>query len=339
MFIDYSRIKVEAGNGGDGCVSFRREKFITKGGPDGGNGGKGGDIILIGDENVNTLLDYRYNKHFSAPHGRHGSGNNCSGQGGENIFLRVPLGTEVFAIEEGDKIRIGDVVEHQQQVVVARGGNGGRGNSNFATARRQTPRFSTPGKPGEKRELEIVLKLMADVGLVGLPNAGKSTLLSSISAARPKVADYEFTTLEPSLGVITVGNFQHFVMADIPGIIEGAHEGKGLGIQFLRHIERTRTLLFLIDVQHPHPAEVFLTLKKELHAYDPYLDQKPHLVVLSKVDTIPEEERRETLKRMKAEFPEGQRKRILSISSVSHYQLYELKMKLYQMLTEADGKD
>jgi GTPase len=339
MFIDYSRIKVEAGNGGHGCVSFRREKFIPKGGPDGGDGGKGGDVILIGDENVNTLLDYRYNKHFRAKHGKNGSGSNKTGEGGDNIYLRVPLGTEIFSIEEDRKIRIGDIVHHHQEFVVAAGGYGGKGNSNFTSSTRQTPRFATDGKKGEKFELELVLKLMADVGLVGFPNAGKSTLLASISAARPKIADYEFTTLEPSLGVITLGDFRHFVMADIPGIIGGAHEGKGLGIQFLRHIERTRTLLFLIDVGNPNPAETYKILKTELHLYDPYLDQKPHLVVLSKIDTLPQEERKELLKKIKSEFPKDVRGHIMSISSVTHYQLNELKKRLYEMIHENDGKD
>jgi GTPase len=339
MFIDYSRIKIESGHGGHGCISFRREKFIPKGGPDGGDGGKGGDVIFVGDENVNTLLDYRYNKHFRAKHGKNGSGSNKTGESGDSIYLRVPLGTEIFSIEDNRKIRIGDIVNHQQEFIVALGGYGGKGNAHFTSSTRQTPRFATNGKDGVKLELELVLKLMADVGLVGFPNAGKSTLLSSISAARPKIAEYEFTTLEPSLGVVTLGDFRHFVMADIPGIIGGAHEGKGLGIQFLRHIERTRTLLFLIDVQNPKPAETYKILKTELHLYDPYLDQKPHLVVLSKIDTLPLEERKDLLKKIKAEFPESVRRHIMSISSVTHYQLSELKKKLYEMIHENDGQN
>ncbi|HNX00174.1 MAG TPA: GTPase ObgE [Candidatus Cloacimonadota bacterium] len=337
MFIDFAKIKIEAGNGGHGCISFRREKFVPKGGPDGGDGGKGGDVILVGDENINTLLDYRFHKHFRAQHGRHGSGSNKTGESGDNLYLRVPLGTEVFVFDEERKIRVGDIVHHLQELIVAQGGIGGKGNAHFTSSTRQTPRFAQDGKRGQKFELEFVLKLMADVGLVGFPNAGKSTLLSSISAARPKIADYEFTTLEPSLGVITLGDYRHFVMADIPGIISGAHEGKGLGIQFLRHIERTRTLLFLIDAQNQDPSETYKILKTELHLYDPYLDKKPHLIVLSKVDTIPEEERKETLKAIKASFPANIRKHIMSISSVTHYQLTELKTKLYEMIHENDG--
>lgn len=257
MFIDYARISVKPGNGGDGVVSFRREKYIPKGGPDGGDGGRGGSVIAVGDENVNTLLDYRYNKIFRAENGKPGAGARKSGAGGANVYLRLPLGTEIFHVgEDGKKLKIADITTHNEEIILARGGRGGKGNCNFATPTDQAPRRATLGKPTKEMELELVLKLMADVGLVGFPNAGKSTLLSALSSARPKIADYEFTTLEPMLGVVRVSDYQSFVMADIPGIIEGAHLGKGLGHQFLRHIQRTSLLLFLIDIGTPDRKSV-----------------------------------------------------------------------------------
>lgn len=333
MFIDYSRVTVKAGNGGDGVVSFRREKFIPKGGPDGGDGGRGGSVIAIGDENVNTLLDYRFNKRFRAENGKAGSGARKTGAGGANIYLRLPLGTEIFRLEEnGTKVKLADITSHQEELILARGGRGGKGNSNFATPTNQAPRHATLGKLTQDLELELVLKLMADVGLVGFPNAGKSTLLSVLSSARPKIADYEFTTLEPMLGVVRVGEYQSFVMADIPGIIEGAHLGKGLGHQFLRHIQRTSLLLFIIEVGSPDPAEDYRTLRSELYLHDPFMDKKPSMVVLSKLDTIPLEEREELLAGIKSRLQTEFGVETLAISSVGQIKLDELKYKLFKLL-------
>ncbi len=335
MFIDHARITVKAGNGGDGVVSFRREKFVAKGGPDGGDGGRGGSVIAVGDENVNTLLDYRYNKLFKAENGKPGSGARKSGPGGANVYLRLPLGTEVFRVEEdGKKFKIADITHHNEELVLARGGHGGKGNSNFATPTNQAPRHATPGKHTHVMELELVLKLMADVGLVGFPNAGKSTLLSVLSSARPKIADYEFTTLEPMLGVVRVSDYQSFVMADIPGIIEGAHLGKGLGHQFLQHIQRTSILLFLIETGSPDPVNAFRTLRSELYLYDPFMDKKPCLVVISKLDTVPEDEREALTEAISAQFRKEFGVSVLPISSVGQINLEELKYRLFLMLKE-----
>ncbi|HOZ00252.1 MAG TPA: GTPase ObgE [Candidatus Syntrophosphaera sp.] len=335
MFIDHARITVKAGNGGDGVVSFRREKFVAKGGPDGGDGGRGGSVIAVGDENVNTLLDYRYNKLFKAENGKPGSGARKSGPGGANVYLRLPLGTEVFRVEEdGKKFKIADITHHNEELVLARGGHGGKGNSNFATPTNQAPRHATPGKHTHVMELELVLKLMADVGLVGFPNAGKSTLLSVLSSARPKIADYEFTTLEPMLGVVRVSDYQSFVMADIPGIIEGAHLGKGLGHQFLQHIQRTSILLFLIEAGSPDPVNAFRTLRSELYLYDPFMDKKPCLAVISKLDTVPEDEREALTEAISAQFRKEFGVSVLPISSVGQINLEELKYRLFRMLKE-----
>jgi len=275
MFIDYAKITIKAGNGGDGIISFRKEKYISRGGPDGGNGGHGGSVIAIGDENVNTLLAYKYHRKFYAEDGKPGSSARKRGLSGDDIYLHLPLGTEIYQItENGERIKIADITTHNEEIILAHGGRGGKGNSNFATSTNQAPRIATPGRKTKEIVLELVLKLMADVGLVGFPNAGKSTLLSVLSSAKPKIADYEFTTLEPMLGVVPVTEYQSFVMADIPGIIEGAHQGKGLGHQFLQHIQRTSVLLFLIDINTPDPLEAFRTLHSELYLYDPFLDKK-----------------------------------------------------------------
>lgn len=336
MFIDHAKVRVKAGNGGDGVVSFRREKFIPKGGPDGGDGGRGGSVIGLGDENVNTLLDYRFNKLYKAENGKPGAGAKKSGASGADIFLRLPLGTEIYSVDEdGRRTKIADITEHNEQVLISRGGHGGKGNSNFATPTNQAPRHATPGRLTQELELELVLKLMADVGLVGFPNAGKSTLLSVLSSARPKIADYEFTTLEPMLGVVRVGDYQSFVMADIPGIIEGAHMGKGLGHQFLRHIQRTSILLFLIDVATPDPVNAFRTLRAELYLYDSFMDKKPCLVVMSKLDTLPEEERAAVLQDISDLFQREFQVPVLPISSVEQYNLDELKYRLFRMLKDS----
>lgn len=332
MFIDFAHIRIKAGNGGDGCVSFRREKFIPRGGPDGGDGGKGGDVIAIGDQNVNTLLDYRYHKSFAAENGRPGSGANKHGLSGKPVYLRMPLGTEIFQVVDGKKVKLVDITEHGEEVLLSRGGHGGKGNINFATPTNQAPRNATPGRVTEEMGLELVLKLMADVGLVGFPNAGKSTLLSVVSAARPKIADYEFTTLEPMLGVVRVTDYQSFVMADIPGIIAGAHLGKGLGLQFIRHIQRTSILLFLIDIHSENPVEDYRVLRAELFLYDPYMEKKAHVIALSKLDTVPEDEQEtvitEVANKFKTEFKED----IIGVSSVSRYHIPELNRILYDLI-------
>ncbi|MDO9576562.1 MAG: GTPase ObgE [Candidatus Cloacimonadales bacterium] len=336
MFIDYSRIKVQSGKGGNGCVSFRREKFVAKGGPDGGDGGKGGDVIAVGNENRNTLIAFRYNKLFKAKKGQHGQGSDKTGASGESIYLEMPLGTIIFDITEGKHERIGEIISHGQEIVLAKGGNGGRGNARFKSPTNKAPRYAKPGGDEEFKEIELELKLMADVGLVGFPNAGKSTLLSKVSDAHPKIADYKFTTLEPSLGVVQVSDYESFVMADIPGIIEGAHEGKGLGDQFLRHIQRTKTLLFLIDMNSNDPFYDYLTLKKELHLYDPYLDKKPHLIVLSKTDTIDPDDKKELLVILKNEFESKFHENIFTISSITGENLTKMKRMLFEMIKKYD---
>lgn len=333
MFIDYASIRIKAGNGGDGCISFRREKFMPKGGPDGGDGGRGGDIIALGDTNLNTLLDYRYKKLFKADNGKAGSGARKTGASGEPLYLRLPLGTEIFAVEEdGKKRKLADITTLGEEIVLARGGSGGKGNVNFANSVNQAPRKATPGRMTQEIELELVLKLMADVGLVGFPNAGKSTLLSVLSAARPKIADYEFTTLEPMLGVVKVGEYQSFVMADIPGIIEGAHLGKGLGLQFLQHIQRTSMLLFLIDIHAQDPIEAYRTLRAELYLYDSFMDKKPYLIAISKIDTLSEEERQARLEELRELFQRELNEEILALSSVGQINLDELRFKLFAKL-------
>jgi len=332
MFIDYAHIRVKAGNGGDGAISFRREKFIPKGGPDGGDGGKGGDIIAVGDPNVNTLLNYRYKKKFHSENGKAGSGANKHGSAGKPIYLQLPLGTEIYKLEDGKRIKLADITHPSEEIVIAAGGNGGKGNSNFATPTNQAPRQATPGKVTAELELELVLKLMADVGLVGFPNAGKSTLLSVLSAARPKIADYEFTTLEPMLGVVRVSDYESFVMADIPGIIAGAHLGKGLGLQFLRHIQRTSVLLFLIDVNTADPVEAYRTLRAELFLYDPFMDKKPHLIVLSKLDTLLPEEQESRLLTVSAEYNQHFGEPVMGVSAVSGWQIATLKRSLYDLV-------
>jgi GTP-binding protein len=287
VFIDRVVVRVKAGDGGSGIVSFRREKFVPMGGPDGGEGGRGGDIIVAGDANLSTLLDYTYRDSWSAPSGEHGSGSNKTGKSGGDVVLPVPVGTIIRDLETSELI--GEILEDGDRVVVARGGRGGKGNSFFVTATHQSPREYQPGEDGESRSLELELKLIADVGLVGQPNAGKSTLLSVISAARPKIADYPFTTLSPNLGVVQLSDSRTFVVADIPGIIEGAHEGRGLGLQFLRHIERTRLLAFLVPVDSMDWQAEYDQLRAEIEAYSPELAQKPHCLVVTKMDLLGDE--------------------------------------------------
>lgn len=285
MFVDEAKIMVKAGSGGNGAVSFRREKYVPHGGPDGGDGGDGGDVVLAVDPNENTLLRYRYNQHFRAENGRNGEGARRHGRSGELVILPVPPGTVARDGDTGEII--GDLSEPGDRVIAAKGGRGGRGNARFATSTNQAPRRGDDGLPGEERVILLELKLLADVGLVGFPNAGKSTLISRVSSAHPKIADYPFTTLEPSLGIVSWGIDRSFVMADIPGIIEGAHEGKGLGLRFLRHIERTKVLLFVIECTREDPAAEYRTLLRELELYSPRLMEKPRIIALSKTDLLP----------------------------------------------------
>jgi GTP-binding protein len=301
MFIDEARIRIKAGDGGNGCMAFRREKFVPRGGPSGGDGGHGGDIVMESSERHNTLVHFRFNPEHKAERGRHGEGSNCTGRDGEGIVLKVPVGTALYDEETGELVH--DFQRPDERVVVARGGRGGRGNQHFATSTHQAPREHELGRPGEEKHYRLELKLLADVGLVGFPNVGKSTLISRISAAKPKIADYPFTTLEPNLGVVSIGEppyEESYVVADIPGLIEGAHLGAGLGVQFLRHIERTRILVHLVDVSdaggRPDPVEDFKVIQGELKSFGHGLDEKPMIVVASKADVANPEK----LKKLKA---------------------------------------
>ena len=283
-FIDRATIEIVGGVGGSGAVAFRREFGVPRGGPSGGDGGKGGDVTLEVDAQLSTLMDYRYRRHYQAERGQHGEGSNRTGRDGAELVLRVPPGSVAKDAVSGEVL--GELLEPGQRLVVARGGRGGRGNARFATSTRQAPRRWDPGEEGEERTLELELKLIADVGLVGEPNAGKSTLLATVSEARPKVADYPFTTLSPNLGVIKLPDFRSFVMADVPGIIEGAHEGKGLGLRFLRHLERTRTLAVLVPVDAADPEAEYELLRREISSYSEELARVPHCLVLTKVDLL-----------------------------------------------------
>ena len=283
MFIDYAEIVCESGQGGAGRVSFRREKFVPKGGPDGGDGGKGGSVVFIADRNLHTLQDIRYKKSYKAENGGSGASNQKTGKNGQDIRIPVPLGTLISNMN--DNSVKADLVSDGEEFIACVGGKGGKGNVNYKSSTRQTPRYAQKGIPGEKKHFSIELKVLADVGLVGLPNAGKSTLLSSVSSATPKIDDYPFTTLHPHLGIVKYGEYQSFVMADIPGLIEGASKGKGLGHQFLKHIERTKLLLFLIDTADDNPLENYKLLKKELLNYNPDLDKRKYVILRTKIDT------------------------------------------------------
>jgi GTP-binding protein len=302
-FVDEAVISVQAGDGGNGVASFRREKFIPFGGPDGGDGGKGGDILLIADDDANTLVDYRYTRKFRAERGKNGQGANCSGRGGADVVLKVPVGTTVVDVASGDVI--GDMVEDGQRLLVAAGGQGGLGNTHFKSSTNRAPRQCTKGDGGELREIRLELKVLADVGLLGMPNAGKSTFIRSVSAAKPKVADYPFTTLVPNLGVVDVDRHRSFVMADIPGLIAGAAEGAGLGIRFLKHLARTRILLHIIDVQPvdgSDPVENGKAILNELKKFSPALAELPVVLVLNKLDQIPEDTQNEWCTHIVAEL-------------------------------------
>jgi GTP-binding protein len=321
MFIDYIEIHVRAGRGGNGCVSFRREKYVPRGGPDGGDGGHGGHVILVTDSNLHTLQDVGQHRLYHAEHGGKGLGNNQSGRRGKDVVIRVPLGTLVRDAVNHEVL--GDLEGKGQELVVARGGTGGKGNSRFKSPTNRTPREFEAGTDGEERDIALELKVLADVGLVGFPNAGKSTLLATLSAAKPRIADYPFTTLTPNLGIVKVEEYKSFVMADIPGLIEGAHMGKGLGIQFLKHIERTKVLVFLIDCQSEDVEKDYSILKKEVRAFNPRLLKRRRVVVLTKSDVRPALPKKRV---MRDKTP------ILHISAVTHQGTTELARYLWKLL-------
>jgi GTP-binding protein len=301
MFIDRVKIRVQGGHGGNGVTAFRREKFVPRGGPSGGDGGRGGDVWIVADSSLNTLLHLRYNPEHVAARGRHGEGSNCSGREGADHTVRVPVGTQIFESTTGELLR--DLAIDGERWLAAKGGRGGFGNSHFTTSTNRAPRYHQSGSAGEELELQLELKLLADVGLVGFPNAGKSTFISTVSAAKPKIADYPFTTLEPHLGVVDLGDFRTFVIADMPGLIEGAHAGAGLGDRFLRHIERTKLLLHLVDVSSGSgrdPVTDYLTLNRELEAYNPELAKRPQILVATKLDALDEPERLQALRNQAA---------------------------------------
>jgi GTPase len=299
-FIDYAEIEVVAGTGGPGCISFRREKYVSKGGPDGGDGGRGGDIIFIADSNLSTLLDFRYKKKYKAPNGAPGGGALKNGKAAEPVIIKAPVGTIIKNLES-DSI-IADLSEEGQQIIIARGGRGGYGNDHFKSPVNRTPRKAEDGRPGQSLKLSLELKLLADVGLVGLPNAGKSTMLARLTEAKPKIADYPFTTLIPNLGIVKLRQFKSFVMADIPGIIEGASGGKGLGLQFLRHIQRTAVILYLIDISEGNIEKTLEILKEELRRYDVSLSTRPSLIVLNKIDLLSDEDLKVISKKSKIDY-------------------------------------
>ena len=326
-FIDEAIITVQSGDGGKGCVSFRREKFIPRGGPDGGDGGKGGDIVLKTSPRKRTLYQFRFKRHFKAENGAHGQGKQKTGKNGQDLTIELPPGTLITDADTGQVIT--DLIKFDETVVLARGGRGGRGNARFKTSTHRTPRFAQPGEPGETKTLRLELKLLADVGIIGLPNAGKSTLITAVSSARPKIGNYPFTTLFPSLGVVQTAWAEPFVVADIPGLIEGAHKGTGLGIRFLRHIERTRILVHLIDVSAmdtDNPLNAYTTVNKELAMYNQKLTEKPQIVVLNKMD-LPDV--REAAKKFQSTIKE---KQVILISALTGQGVENSKSKIIQLL-------
>jgi len=328
MFLDRAVIDITAGQGGNGCCAFRREKYVPRGGPSGGDGGAGGSVWLVVDPQRATLRDFRYKRHFKGNRGMHGEGSNKTGRSGEELLIPVPPGTVVFDHETDEQLD--DLKEAGQRVLIARGGKGGFGNARFTTSTNQAPRRCDPGEPGEFRRIRLELKLIADVGLVGFPNVGKSTFLARVSEAQPKIADYPFTTLSPNLGVVSLSDFRQFVVADIPGILEGAHEGKGLGLRFLRHIERTRVLLFLVDLTSEEPADDLAKLRTELTHYGFGLADRPYLVVLTKGDVSPDPQVPAAL---------ASRDDVRIISSVSGAGVDDLLEEIWTMVAAARAAD
>jgi GTP-binding protein len=332
-FIDEAKIEIIAGDGGNGVASFCREKFRPFGGPDGGDGGKGGSIWAVADRNINTLVDYRFSKLHKAKNGENGRGADCYGKGADDIMLRMPVGTLI--IDQNDGEIVADLTEHGQQVLLAKGGEGGWGNIHFKTSTNRAPRQKTEGKEGERRELRLELKVLADVGLLGMPNAGKSTFISAVSNARPKIADYPFTTLHPNLGMVRVSHEKSFVIADIPGLIEGAAEGAGLGIQFLRHLQRTRLLLHIVDLapfDNVDPVKEAKAIVKELQKYDESLYEKPRWLVLNKLDMVPEADRKKRVKDFVKKF--GWKGPAYEISALTREGCEELVQDIYNYLAE-----
>jgi GTP-binding protein len=327
-FLDQARVFVRSGNGGAGALSFRREKFIEFGGPDGGDGGRGGDVVIEVADGLNTLIDFRYQQHFKGKTGGHGMGKNRAGGRGADAVLRVPAGTQVF--EEDGETLIADLTEIGQRVVIARGGNGGFGNAHFKSSTNRAPRRANPGQEGEERTIWLRLKLIAEAGLIGLPNAGKSTFLATVSAAKPKIADYPFTTLDPGLGVVAIDG-REFVLADIPGLIEGAHEGAGLGDRFLGHIERCRVLLHLVDATGEHAGKAYKTVRRELEAYGAGLAEKPEIVTLSKIDAIDDE----TLKAQTDRLKRAAKRKPLRLSAASGAGVREALRAVLAVIDEA----
>ncbi|WP_067034224.1 GTPase ObgE [Allomuricauda sp. CP2A] len=328
-FVDYVKVYVSSGNGGKGSAHLHREKYVAKGGPDGGDGGRGGHVIIKGNKNLWTLYHFKFKKHFKAGHGEHGSKNRSTGADGADVYLEVPLGT-VVRDTETNKVLF-EITEDQEEKIILEGGKGGRGNWHFKSPTNQTPRYAQPGIPGQETQITLELKVLADVGLVGFPNAGKSTLLSVMTSAKPKIANYEFTTLKPNLGIVEYRDFKSFVMADIPGIIEGAAEGKGLGHYFLRHIERNATLLFLIPADSKDISQEYAILLDELRRYNPELLDKGRLVAISKCDMLDQELIDEMREDMKEDFKDVP---YMFISSVSQLGIQELKDKLWELLNE-----
>jgi GTPase len=334
-FVDQVRIKVASGHGGSGCVSFRREAYVPKGGPDGGDGGAGGSVIILADSALNTLLDCQYQQLYRAKNGGHGRGSKCQGRSAEDLIVKVPAGTQVWDDESGDLVA--DLDHHSQQVCVAKGGRGGRGNARFVTSRNRAPRYFQEGEPGEEKLLRLELKLIADLGLVGLPNSGKSTLISKVSNARPKVADYPFTTKVPALGVIRISSQLTMIMADIPGLVEDAHQGAGMGMRFLRHIERTRVLLHLIDpnpILTPSAEERFDIIMKELGSYSPNLLRRPMIAVITKLDLPENGPAAEQLK----PWLEAKGMNVLEISAHTGLGIKDLLREAARLLKQTDNE-
>lgn len=340
MFVDEVDIRVSAGDGGRGCVSFRREKFVPRGGPNGGDGGQGGSIFLVASPHLNTLVNFRFHPEFHAKRGGHGEGSNRHGSNGGDLELEVPVGTVVYRIDEGGTLgeQVADLTEEGQRVLAAKGGHGGRGNAQFATSTNRAPRRAEPGWPGEEWSLRLQLKLLADVGLVGYPNAGKSTLISRISAAKPKIADYPFTTLTPHLGVVSLSDDRSFVVADVPGLIEGAHRGQGLGHQFLRHIERTKVLLYMVDVSSASgrdPADDLVVIRRELELFRAELLERPQLVAANKIDSLDEPERLARLQAKAAEW----KLPVYSISAVTGQGVPSLLEAMWRGMTRTEDDE